>query len=270
MQYLYKKKAKQLMNANELSRKYSFGHFLLWNSVLKSLPRDWIETLNKDKPWIENERAEIYDALQNTNKTAKWSYPILLKTCKITFPENAQRKWENDLNTSDVAWKKVYKYLYETTNDVKLKWLQLRILHRILPTNRALNIYRIKDSGKCERCSDPSETILHVFWSCKYVKEFWRQLRIKLSLARHPTAREIILGIGCANGALAAAPLRICMLLGKEFIWQCKHAGTVPDVERFFIKLCKYIAVERCIASYKGKMKKYCELYGDLIRVIEL
>ena len=33
----------------------------------------------------------------------------------------------------------VYKSLYTCTSDVKIKWLPLRILHRILPTNKMLH-----------------------------------------------------------------------------------------------------------------------------------
>ena len=267
---LYKKEMNTFMNPTELAQKYKFGHFLLWNAVLKAIPREWIQIIQNDVTRMENERLKVYEELQNVEKTAKWSYPLLTKNSKVTYPENAQRKWKNDLGISEVTWSKVYKHLYAITDDVRLKWLQFRILHRIIPTNKALRIFGIKDSSKCERCSDPCETILHVFWNCKYAREFWSRLKTRLLLTKPLSPRDIILGNDKGNGALAAAPLRFCILIGKEFIWQCRNAGTTPDVDRFFIKLIKYISVEKCIAINKGTMAKFVNRYGDVIRVMDL
>ena len=110
-----------------------------------------------------------------------------MKLSKITIPEKAQSKWEHDVQfvNHPCAWEKVYKALHSTTNDVKLRWLQIRIIHRILPTNRLLNLFGIKESSKCERCSSPTETILHLFWECKSSKEFWVEEKFNSGRAFH-------------------------------------------------------------------------------------
>ena len=266
---MYHNEHRRLSTTSELANKYKFGHFLMWQALLKTVPREWKHALLNEKPRIGSPRSEIFETLESTCKTARWSYPILLKACKLTNPLKAQAKWERDLRKPQLTWPPVYKALYDSTDDVKLKWLQLRILHRILPTNRLLFLYGIKDSEKCERCSEPSESILHVFWDCNYSRRFWVGLQRKLLLVKPFTSEDIILGMGDKNGALAAAPIRMCVLLGKYFIWQCKANGSVPDIERFTVMLIKYVSVERFVAVCRGMMKKFVETYGDVIDVLE-
>ena len=52
------------------------------------------------------------------------------------------------------------------TKDRNLPWLQLRILHRILPVKRYLNILKIKGTDKCDFCKNDAETIEHLFVDC--------------------------------------------------------------------------------------------------------
>ena len=97
----------------------------------------------------------------------------MMKNSTVTTPKVAQEKWERELRIEGVSWHCVFKWVYEITNDFKLRWLQLRILHRILVTNKMSCIFDIRDSGACERCSEPSESILHVFWECPFSRHFW-------------------------------------------------------------------------------------------------
>ena len=180
----------------------------------------------------------------------------MLEASKVTKPENAQSKWERDLQLPDqsYAWEQVYASLRKTTNDVKLRWLQTRIIHRILPTNRLLSIFGIKESAKCERCSSPAETILHLFWECNSCKIFWEELRKKLSLDAPFTAEEVLLGTMTGNEKWTAASMRLCILLGKQYIWQIKHNGSEINVRVFFAFLKKNIWKLKDILQYaKGR-----------------
>ena len=72
------------------------------------------------------------------------------------------------------------KYVYELplflTKDSMLQWFQYRINHRILGTSRLMFKMGIVDKENCSFCNHFSETILHLFWECRYVDQFWRGL----------------------------------------------------------------------------------------------
>ena len=52
----------------------------------------------------------------------------------------AVNKW-NKIYNSPLNWKKIFTKTRKTTLDTQLRWFHLRILHRILPTNKYMCIY---------------------------------------------------------------------------------------------------------------------------------
>ena len=71
-------------------------------------------------------------------------------------------------------WTKYFQLPFKTTRDSSVIWLQLRLLHRLLPTNYLLTKMQIKDNNKCTFCKTETETLRHLFWDCKV---FWRDFQ---------------------------------------------------------------------------------------------
>ena len=63
----------------------------------------------------------------------------------------------------------------KATSEAKLRWFQFRIIHRILPTKRYLNVRKVIDSAECSFCGNEEETIEHLFWNCDIVTRFWNE-----------------------------------------------------------------------------------------------
>lgn len=51
-----------------------------------------------------------------------------------------------------------------------------RILHRILVTNDFLQEISIKNDNLCSFCHIYPETLVHLFWNCRIVFDFWDQI----------------------------------------------------------------------------------------------
>ena len=56
------------------------------------------------------------------------------------------------------------------TEDTKLRWLQFRVLHNILTTNRSVAKFRPEQKTLCQFCKSHSEIIHHLLWLCNKVK----------------------------------------------------------------------------------------------------
>ena len=56
---------------------------------------------------------------------------------------------------------------------MNLRWLQIRIYHRILGLNIYLYKMKIVESDKRTFCNQVSETIQNLFWECEQVEYFW-------------------------------------------------------------------------------------------------
>ena len=66
----------------------------------------------------------------------------------------------------DNDWRSIFTLTHKI-GDIKLKWFQLKILHRCLCTNIILKEIGITDSDKCNFCNTHKDSIDHVFWKCK-------------------------------------------------------------------------------------------------------
>lgn len=99
----------------------------------------------------------------------------------------------------EVDWPMIFTSPYLHVRETKLQTLQFKIIHRILPCNKLLKIYRIKDSDECEYCGKKDD-IAHFFINCAASqmlwKRIWRWLEFQVK-CRHIilSEPEILLGV---------------------------------------------------------------------------
>jgi hypothetical protein len=109
----------------------------------------------------------------------------------------------SDLDISDYdksTWTHAYKLSILTTLDTNLRYFQYKLLHRILTTNHFLKLIGIKGEDYCTFCKIESETLLHLFTDCEYVKPIWTSLHLWLVSCGYLQLKvfdkkDIILGI---------------------------------------------------------------------------
>ena len=269
---LYDYRSRKLLNVNQLLTKFAYGHFLTWRSVLHAIPRSWKEILAQERPTIMR-HAEAYDDLKAQKSTSKWCYKVLLSQSAIETPLNAQKKWENKLGGLDQEkWSEIHRNIYTTTDDFKLRWLQFRILHRILPTNRLLHLYGIKDSDQCLRCQSHTEDILHLFWLCPVSRSFWSKLGTKV-LIRQLTEKHVITNTYSAtqhDEALSVPASQLCPLLAKQYIWQSRYALRTLSVHGFAAFVRRYSDVERCVAVSTNTLTEFNKMWPAMLSKLDV
>merc|ERR1712240_739251 len=64
----------------------------------------------------------------------------------------ASKKW--NLEFDNLNWKAIFKKCMHNTIDPQLEWFQARLLHRILPTQKYLNLCKLADSATCVFCNN--------------------------------------------------------------------------------------------------------------------
>ena len=265
---VYNLNEKRLCTANELLEKYGIGHFLSWQSLLRSIPKEFKQILARDKPRTD-EPLESIRRLQELNKTAKWAYNILLKQSEITIPTKCQLKWKNELNLDETYnWEKTYELLYSSTDDFKIRWLQYRIWHRIIPTNARLETYGIRETGDCDRCPGVRESLQHVFLHCPVVDKFWRDF-CKMFGNVKVTGIHVLLGGTIRDSLLPMQVMYVLILLGKLYIRNCKYMNLPPSLKGFKTCVLNYISVERVIAGMTGDNVKFLKKWEKLLELLK-
>ena len=149
-------------------------------------------------------------------------------------------KWETSF--TNLNWERIYKKCNRTTADVKMKWFQMRILYRTLPTNRLLFLKKIKESSICNFCNNDEQTLTHLFWDCPIVQSFWDSLKNSfVSKLPHVhdfnLSKELVI-FGTKENVFTDTPLDLFILLAKYHIYVCKMSDAMPNQD-IFLKLFK-------------------------------
>ena len=185
---------------------------------------------------------------------------------KIHHISKAQQKWKDELFLDDsVSWEKVFMMSYHLTSDPNLKWLQLRLLHRILTTNTYLKRIKILEDDSCSYCKNSPETLQHLFWTCPIVSQFWNSLFSFFTEINLPHERlsfkMIIFGtLDLEKNTL----LNLLLLLAKQYIYNSKFSSSFLSVKNYLSNVKKYYFAERHLALKNEKNEifrtKWCPI----------
>ena len=162
-------------------------------------------------------------------------------------------KWGEKLNT-EVNWNKTFKMI-QSIPEIKLKWFQIRIIHRILPTNVVLFCMGVKTDSRCSFCHHEKDSLVHVLWRCTRVNTFWTQLqqliRDKCSNIATFNLNENIILFGNDLHFKSDKVLDLILLLAKFYIHTCKMKDDSPQIN-IFKKILKARYERKIYCFYKS------------------
>jgi hypothetical protein len=165
--------------------------------------------------------------LKSILTNTKGTKPMYATLKKNEYEPVCLTKWSNTFaNLTCEDQKHLYNMPFAITQDSTLQWLQYRIVHRILGTNSFLHKIKYIDSPACTFCQNECETIEHIFWECKYVNSFLKDLLSKCTFQEdYLTMPSFILGLHNTNNAI-----NLIFLFIKAFIYNCKMKKNIPTI----------------------------------------
>lgn len=135
---------------------------------------------------------------------------------------------------------------------MQLRWFQMRILHRILPTEKYLHSCKIVDSALCSFCKAENETIDHLFFQCRKIRQLWDTLMALIQekcFHVHNLRFDVKLIIfGMSDGIVTDRGLDLIIMWTKFYIYKCKMQKTEPTFQtlmqsmKYRLKNEKYIS----------------------------
>ena len=268
---------KQLMNGdtflnyNEVIHKYNVKtNFLTYNSIISAI-KQYIRrhvSLNMHGKSITHQPP--LHIIMNSKNGASNIYHAMLEA---DDKKKGFEKWNNCTQITLKQWKHCFKRLQLTTIDTKLRWLQFRILHQILTTNRSVSKFNKEQSHLCEFCQCHSETIHHLIWKCHKVKIFWDELKLiinkRCNHAHSFNIDENLVIFGHSERIQTDTASGVIILLAKFYIYRSKVQGTILNIRIFINELYNRYCIEKEIQknsiSFMNAWKPYLALFQSLI-----
>ena len=226
--------------------KYNINiNFLSYNSIITSIKCFYSKFNTESSPKKYNTQPH-FDLLMKTKKGASPIYQKIIKTEKgIT----GLQKWSNTLGISEEKWTKSFYILTKLTKDTKLRWLQFRVLHHILSTNRSVSKFINEQNDMCSFCQAHSETILHLLWECKEIQSFWKDLADLLNRrcanSHNLSFNEHLIIFGESDVIHTDKICKLIILTAKLYIYKCKVQRSKVKINIFVKELYNYYSVQK-------------------------
>ena len=230
-------------------------------SAVKSLRTD---SNFQDLQNTDHEYEPLTTRILQVKKATTIIYKKLISNKSLT-PESSQKKWLEDCGlpiNDNINWNAAYLLAKKCTKSTKLIEFQFKFLHRRVPTNNFLFRIGLQGDEKCSFCHTSSESIIHLFWSCRQTSHFWIKLTEwlkNLNLLPRDYALTNITALGLRPDISQFALLiNYCFLLARYHIWLAKTKNDHPNLTLFICTLKLQYEIE----TKSGDTKKWKPLTG--------
>ena len=246
----------KFLNFNEFKDRFPHvrTNFLLYEGVIRAIKeyqkKVGIELISSQK----HNGAKVWNIINKGNKAVRQS---------ISKNENvptAVQKWNTKFEIQD-NWDKIFKRCQKVTKDTRLKWFQLRLLHRILPTNKFLFLCKISESASCTFCKEEEETICHLFWDCRVIQRFWKDflelLKRQCAGCNNLILSKALILFGEEKETQTDAAIDLILLSAKYYIHRCRLQDSMPILHIFQRMMKETYEVEKYSSQLENKSYKF-------------
>ena len=161
----------------------------------------------------------------------------------------------NEYGLDIPGYKDFFMLPWRVTIDNRVRWLQYRINHFILPTNKYLYRIGIIQSPNCLRCKSEIETLNHIFINCPGVISFWNDLRARWSAVFDTiTNFEKMFGILNQHNDEEWMLKNQILLVARRYIYISRHKGSPLSIDVFDLLLRDTARIEETLARQKGNL----------------
>lgn len=229
-------------------------------AVTHAIPKNWKKRIKDGGCKLRDVVDSNVEKVKQLKKPGKYFYNEIVKKLS-TRPTKSEDKWQTilDCNLSENNWMEIYNTPHQATRDTKLRLLQYKILHRILPVNSWLFKCGLTNSNTCNFCQIYIETIEHLLWECNVIKNLWLALCQKLNIEIF-NMKDAILGI---SEDFAIEHIKI---ITKDYIFKCKlYNNTQPNLNNLLHVMKIKIKIEESHTNrvkFLNKWGKYLKQIG--------
>ena len=180
-------------------------------------------------------------------------------------------KWNAFINFDDKQWKIIFSMPFKNTTDSKLQWIQFRVNHSIIVTNKLLVKLGKKDSSNCTFCDSEEETIYHLFWECRKVKDLLHRIEnifVDNNVPIHFSNRTFLFGV--LDRKKASKPYNNIIMSTKCYIYRCRCLNTRLSLMGLIHDLKTLYIVNKYVYARSNKRDDFHTIWNDYAFLADL
>lgn len=178
---------------------------------------------------------------------------------------NAKLKWEID---TDSVFKDSQSFFYNSQH----KLLQFNLIHRVYLTPHRPHKISSNYSEHCPRCKTETGSLLHMFWTCRCLEQYWRSI---LDIVKGIVGVEILanpwltllgdLSVLTINMRVNTRFIRLALIAANECIainWKSEDPPCVPS---WIKELSSYLSSEKIMFNLRKKTPVFDKCWGGFV-----
>ncbi len=257
----------KFLSYDNIKQKFGISEDVMkYNSIISALKQASKHHISGDYKMEQPFVPSFVKILLKSTKGTHDMYSILTKN--DTVP-TGQIKWSNILEIEESQWREIFSLPFKLTANTKLQWLQFRINHYILATNKYLCKVNITDDPNCTFCKDEVETIEHLFWNCDVIQNFVEQIDnwlLSNGVSIPFTKTRFI--FGNTSHVVKGEASNLIILSIKQYIYNTRCYKKKLSLHAFIAKLKDFYNLEKCIAV-KNKTLEHFYKFWNPYRFLE-
>ena len=165
------------------------------------------------------------------------------------------------MEPDEISWGICYRICFHSIEDNSLKWLQYRILHRILGVRDLLFRIKVSDINMCRLCKEHSETIVHLFSECTKSHSLWQNVIswIKSSINLNINLTKNMKILGYTEQGPNFWPLNFILTITRQYIFtKAKDLGQL-NIYHLQKLIHKRYTEQETLSTLNGKTNPFQE-----------
>lgn len=263
---------RRVFNASEIKTRYGVDiDFITMENIDRAIRNQKYKNLDLEQTMLlfeSNINPSMSCYLQTLLKDAKGTNSIYRKFLPGSIDDKLQTKWHTD-GIENVDLKQAYAKIHRSLKCTRLKWLQIRIINRILTTNKSVSKYKTEQSPKCSFCNLLDEDISHLFYDCHLVKKFWGQIeelfKEKCTNMNSLKLSRTLIIIGNDKHFYSTETFDTILTIGKMHIYRQKVRKQPLSITSFIIEIKNRHDSERYNAVLNSELNKHNRRWSPFI-----
>lgn len=228
---------------------------------------------------LSNQNNHLFLETLSLGPTTKKLIGKFVKCFSVPFDSTntVKKAWEQELKTTipEQQWKQTLSQIHTCSINSRHRLIQFKVIHRFYYCKALLHKFYPDVSPLCDKCKSTEGTLLHTFWECHVIQQFWSGIFFFFSgvYQRNLTPdREFVL-FGHSTGTQNLPQhLRSALVLGtvlaKRLLLKEWKTSCAPGFRTWLSELVDVISLEKLRFIKSGNLKKWKEIWTPLLEYI--
>ena len=192
--------------------------------------------------------------------------------------DNLKIKWEEDLGEQipEENWQKIIRRIHSSSICQRHAVIQFKVVHRLHWCKAKLSKFKPDIDPLCDRCKQAPADLLHMFWTCPTLHDFWKSVIDTLSkVIGQPLDYSPYIAIfgtmppEVSLNNVKGNVLAFCTLLARRLILFRWKDPLPPTYSHWIREVMQFIKLERIRYSLRGSIEKFDIAWQPFMSFIE-